>query len=550
MKRIKKLVSIMLAMVMVLAMTMTAFATGGETPDPNAPQTPTDIDRTFKLFQIFTGDPETNAEGAVTGTLANVKWGSSAVLPEGATVGSAVSDDVLEILTKLPQGGPDSNDRTQLDTIQQYVDFQKPVTVGEGQPVQEGNSYKYTGLTPGYYLIEDVTAEESITGDNTTRSLYVVRVTNGELVFAPKVSGVPTPDKSVQDKNDSETNAADPTWDKSADYDIGDTIPYEIKATLPDATAMARYTTYKLTFEDTFSAGLDYTGVTDIKLNGTSIMDLLTVDTNYTLVYDETSRKLTVTFNDVKAAPINAAGGAVLSIEYTAVLNEDANVGSAGNENTLVLRYPNDPNYNGDPDEEPTGTTPPVTAIVFTFKAVVDKVDDNNQPLTGAGFTLDKWKETVGEDGTGTGTYDWVELGTLTVNEADTQFTFNGLDDGLYRLRETTTPNGYNTMADIYFKVVATHDADKGDSSALTELKIYQTDAQGNVTAELTDKNFTIINEGDSNMAGGQTPIQNNKGSLLPSTGGIGTTIFYVVGGILVIGAGILLVTKRRMRAQ
>ena len=104
MKRIKKLVSIMLAMVMVLAMTMTAFATGGETPDPNAPQTPTDIDRTFKLFQIFTGDPETNAEGAVTGTLANVKWGSSAVLPEGATVGSAVSDDVLEILTKLPQG--------------------------------------------------------------------------------------------------------------------------------------------------------------------------------------------------------------------------------------------------------------------------------------------------------------------------------------------------------------------------------------------------------------------------------------------------------------
>ena len=191
------------------------------------------------------------------------------------------------------------------------------------------------------------------------------------------------------------------------------------------------------------------------------------------------------------------------------------------------MSSPNNPNGSG------TGKTPDDTNIVFTYKTVVDKVDDEEQPLTGAEFTLEKFVA----DKEGTDTYNevkgtWTSTATATLDEEGTQFTFTGLDDGVYRLTETKTPDGYNTIDPIIFTVVATHD-EEADEPALKSL---------NGTAETGEITFTaVVNEGSLS-----TTVINESGTILPETGGIGTKIFYAVGAVLMIGAAVILISRKR----
>ncbi|MDO4871794.1 MAG: SpaA isopeptide-forming pilin-related protein, partial [Candidatus Saccharibacteria bacterium] len=159
---------------------------------------------------------------------------------------------------------------------------------------------------------------------------------------------------------------------------------------------------------------------------------------------------------------------------------------------------------------------------VFTYKTVVNKVDQNKQPLTGAGFTL--YKKVKGE---------WKVVKEITAGEA-TKFEFTGIDDGEYKLSETTTPAGYNTIKDITFTVEATHETE-ADQPKLTNLSGVAASGQITFTADKDAGSLT-------------TQVENKKGSILPSTGSIGTTVLYVAGSVLVVAAGILLVTKKRMK--
>lgn len=140
------------------------------------------------------------------------------------------------------------------------------------------------------------------------------------------------------------------------------------------------------------------------------------------------------------------------------------------------------------------------------------------------GFTL--YKKVNGE---------WTTVKTISAGDTTT-FTFSGLDDGDYKLSETTTPNGYNTISDVEFTVTADHDIES-DSPALNSLSGVVTTGELTFTPSITDDSLT-------------TDVVNKKGSVLPSTGGMGTTILYVVGTVLVLAAGILLVTKKRMDAK
>ena len=182
------------------------------------------------------------------------------------------------------------------------------------------------------------------------------------------------------------------------------------------------------------------------------------------------------------------------------------------------------------------GTTPPDTNIVFTYKVVFNKVDADQKALTGADFKLEKkvngaWTDvtTLGSgENKPTKAKDSLTSGGATA--ANAKFTFSGLDDGEYKLTETTTPSGYNTIDPIVFTITAEHDI-LSDSPVLKSLngtdgsEFTMTSSEGTLTANVVNK----------------------KGSTLPETGGIGTTIFYVLGSILVLGAVILLVTRRRM---
>ena len=205
-------------------------------------------------------------------------------------------------------------------------------------------------------------------------------------------------------------------------------------------------------------------------------------------------------------------------VTYSATLNDKAAIGAAGNPNTVNLTYSNNPNKGG---EGKTGKTPDDKNIVFTYKTVVNKVDQDKKSLAGAAFKLEKKQS---DD-----TYKTVK--EFTAGD-DTTFTFTGLDDGTYRLTETTTPAGYNTITPVVFTISAEHDTDSADPK-LTSLS-------GNVaTGEAT---FTA----DKDAGSLTTDIVNKKGSILPSTGGIGTRIFYTIGAILVVAALALIVCKRR----
>lgn len=336
-------------------------------------------------------------------------------------------------------------------------------------------------------------------------------------------SGTTTSQKKVKDVNDSAASSAtNPTdWQDSADYDIGDDVPFQLKATV--ASDYNNYTHgYTLKFHDKESAGLQF--------NSNSVVvavDGTTITSGYTVVTEGLTDGCTfeVQFSNLKDIT-SVHAGSVITVEYTATLTGDAVViGSTGNPNESHITYTNNPN---DTQHGDNGKTPDDKVVVFTYKLTANKVDeDGKTPLKGAGFTLYK-KNASG---------DYVAVGSEIKGEQLTTFTWKGVDDGDYKLVETTTPAGYNTMEDLTFTISAEHDTENNDPK-LTSLG----------ATNLSDTAQTITgNAGTGELT---TDIKNVKGSTLPSTGGIGTTIFYVIGAILVLGAAVVLIARRKNSAQ
>ena len=228
-----------------------------------------------------------------------------------------------------------------------------------------------------------------------------------------------------------------------------------------------------------------------------------------------------------------ATAGSVITVTYKSVLNENAVIGSQGNVNKVYGEFSNNPN------NEDHGRTEDDAVIVFTYTVQVNKVDENLQPLSGAIFTLEKFVA----DAEGTEIYNgvtgnWVALSTVETTP-DTTFTFEGLDDGSYRLTETKAPTHYNAIDPIYFDVTAEHEVEWTMARADVLTSLNGTIATGEITLE-ADLSSGII----------ASDVINDRGTILPETGGIGTTIFYAVGGLLILGAVILLITKKRVSSD
>ena len=492
MKHARKPASLLLALIMVFALATTAFA--AENTTISAPEGST---RTYDVYQIFTGDLH-------EGVLSNIKWGKNGT----GTEGTAVDQTTLDALAAV--NGKSNTEK--LTEIQKYVklDSEKFGTVSNGNPLT---------VPTGYYLIKD----NGPVNDGEAYSLYVVQVV-GPTTISPKV-GTTTSDKKVDDKNDSNTTEDATTWQDSADYDIGDAVPFKLSATI--AQDYANYTHgYKLTFHDKEDAGLSFNkNSVKVYVDGTLIT------TGYEVVNEGLTDGCTfeVRFANLKdIASVHA--GSVISVEYTSTLNNQAVIGSTGNKNTSHVTYTNNPN---DEQAGENGKTPDDVVIVFTYQTIVNKVTKNPNydptvegseeyiPLKGAGFTLYKKNAS--------GAYEAV--GSELKGEDMTTFTWSGLDDGDYKLVETTTPSGYNTIPDIEFTITATHDV-TSDNPTLISL------SGGD---KFTGKVSTGVVSAN---------IENQSGAQLPSTGGIGTTIFYVLGSVLVLGAAVLLVTKKRMSTK
>ena len=246
-----------------------------------------------------------------------------------------------------------------------------------------------------------------------------------------------------------------------------------------------------------------------------------TVATKTSGTLSDTECTFEIVFNNLKDVP-GVAADSTITVTYKSQLNGNAVLGEQGNVNKAKLEYSNNPHGTG------TGTTPWDNVIVFTYKVVVNKVDQENQPLEGAEFTLTKKLA----DGS-------VDVKTMKIDTTDkAQFTLSGLDDGIYTLTETVTPAHYNTIDPITFTVNAAHEIE-WDSISIRDDVL--TSLSGNkLSGEIT---FDV----DKTAGSLTTNVVNKIGTTLPGTGGIGTTIFYVIGGGLMAAAAILLITKKRM---
>ena len=303
-------------------------------------------------------------------------------------------------------------------------------------------------------------------------------------------------------------------YSSATDYAIDDSVPFQLTATLP--SNYDAYSDYELAFNDTLSAGLTYKGDAAVYLvNGGVETD---VTSKFTIT--ASGNLLTIKAADLKTAVPAATSSSKFVVRYSATLNSNAVTGTVGNSNIANLTYSNNPNTTGG---KTTGKTPESKSTVYTYQVVINKVNESNAALPGAGFTL--YKKVSG---------NYVEVKKINAGTT-TSFTFKGLDVGDYKLVESTTPAGYNTMEDLEFTVTATVDT-TGAVPALTALKA--TSPKGaSFTTDLTNGTLT-------------TSVVNKKGSLLPNTGGIGTTILYVAGTVLVVGAGVLLLARKRMDSK
>lgn len=490
MKRVKRVLALLAALALVLAMAVPAFA---EEANLYTISVPAGSNHTYQVYQIFTGDYS-------DGKLSNVKWGkNSKNRDEGANVGNKVSENVLNRLAAVVS----SSDADKLAVIEQYANLSE----NGMDTVSESKSIK---VAAGYYLFKDTTT--GISGNT-----YIAEVV-GNVSIKAKNSHVPGFEKKLKDKNDTTDNDFG-GWQDVADHDIGDKIPFKLEGTVP-ADYDAEYTSYYFAFHDEEEAGLTFNkDSVEVYVDDTKITAGFEVKTSTT---DGCSFEVVFSnLKDIKAVH----AGSKIRVEYTSTLNENAVIGGNGNLNRAKLQYSNNPR-----NVESKGETVWDNVVVFTYQVVVNKyansVGENNK-LKGAEFTLTKKLK----DGT---TKDIA----VAKSQDGVRFTFKGLDDGEYTLTETVTPEGYNTIDPITFTVAATHGTEWDGEGVRGNLITAFT---GNAASE--EITFTP----DKGTGALTTNVINKSGTTLPSTGGMGTTVFYVVGGGLMAVAVVLLVTKKRM---
>lgn len=555
MKAIKKWTTMALALIMMFALALPAGAAGDNNTLTITSKT---SGHTFQAYQVFDGD-------YYEGVLSNVTWGDGvddvallAALKADGNLGThftncTTATDVAEVLSG--EGSPFTDNSELLDDLADVVSNHLTAShTDSGAPSGQAPNFTYTitGLKDGYYFVNEADMSNANNNAYTKFMLQVV----GDTTVAAKAD-VPTIDKSFAEGGN------------QGDASIGDEINFKLTSKVPN---MDGYDKYFFVVHDTLSTGLSFKeGSVAVKV-GT---ETLTPNDDFTVTHRNQTLKIVLNdFIQYKESQPNAN----IEITYTATLNENAVVGVEDNPNDVYLVYSNNPNvvYNGDNEpsgDDPVGETPHDRTYTYVTGLELKKVDADGNALTGAQFQLSgttlntvlvyKDQFTLDDEGTywklKDGTYtttapsgnDELYESTTdkytrervkdTVQNAGTTnatgtvgddgiLRFDGLSAGTYTITEMVAPDGYNLL-DEPIQITISWSAPSTEG--------------GDCTWTVSGVQGATVQNGIITMT-----IENDKGSTLPETGGIGTTIFYVVGGILVVGAGVLLVAKKRMNAD
>lgn len=491
--------------------------------------TPAKSDHTYEAYQIFTGNL------GADGSLGNVVWGTGvdqSKLTDESTDTLIKGKDAAAVSQDLAAKSSNSTEAKAYATAfsgvlsTTHTDSSDFVSTGAG-------SYTISGLSDGYYLIQDKAG--TLNGKNDAYTSFILQIIGKDVTVAPK-STQPTVDKKIQDEPDDAEADATNGWGNTADHDINESFQFKLDATIPAEANLADYKTYKVKFNDTMSKGVTFESIASVKVNGndgTGAKTWTLADTDYAATTPTAAengmQSWPLTIDDViaKCEGIKIAQGFTVEVIYNAHLNEKATInnasGTTDNKNSVNLEYSNNPNAEG------TGKTEDKTVYAFTFgitnKKVIDSVDGD--ALAGAGFKL------YTDEGC-TQEYKLVKDDTLSAyrpakadetavemrSATDGTFPIKGLDAGTYYLKETTTPKGYTTAAVKTIKIDATHSINESGNPQVT-----------------LSSDSTLDNK-----------IVDKKGSTLPSTGGMGTVLLYVAGIAVFVLAGATLVMALRRR--
>lgn len=565
-KTLKHSLACLIALAMLVVMAIPAFAAGhGSITINNAV-----AEHTYTAYKILAGD-------TFDGKLSNVSWGDG-VTDAGKTAlytkyGLTGDNQTAEKVAEAIAASTTNTAATADDS--KAIEFANTV----GTNVQNGKSgdftatttYKITDLDDGYYMIVDNFADAKQT------SRYMVQLV-GEATVNNKIDK-PTVDKAIV----TGTNT-------KSDYNtaqIGDKVDYVLTATTPQYDG---YKEYYIDFNDTLSKGLTYdanTGIT-VKVNGTAI------DANNYVVtigyYDATNgTAIKVHLKDMVSRSTTFPVGSTIEVSYSALVNDNAVIGKAGNTNTAKLAYSNDPLNSGDGTPDNAGEEGGNDGLIngesadsktYTFVTELDLtkvIADTTTPLEGAVFnvkgnTINKVlitgthfvEDTNGtyyalndgtyttnapttatasqyKDSTGATKYAKVAYGDSSVqetanvdfqviSESEGKVKVTGLKEGTYTIEEIQAPDGYNKLANLITIVVTSNVATITD-------------------AEQFAWTITVDGKEVSNTGTAAYNIENKAGTTLPSTGGIGTYIV-VIAGLAIVAAGVILMTKRSKKEE
>lgn len=533
----KKALSLVLAILMVAMMAVTASA-ATVTVDPKFSE------HHFYAYQVFSASDDTD------GTLTDVVWGNG--------INDTEFLDALKVSESFKVDGVNvfATCNTAADVAEVLAansgfaeDFAKlayTYKTGTPKPLASGENE----IDPGYYLIVD---NSDLDGENDAANAALLQVTGKDNIEITYKTDKPSVEKKVYEEDYKATDDGyGYGYNDVADYDMNDAVKFQLYSTVPD---MTYFDTYTMIFHDTMAPGLTLKEDTiKVTVGDTTLTtDKYIVNTN-----PGNGESFTVQIKDLKSVD-NVAKDQKIIVYYVATLNQDAVVGLDGNENKVYLEYSNVPDESGEGDTDTStgenlGKTSEDKVIVFTYALQVTKVEkDTTTTLENAKFTLSKVVDgtkyyAVVTDGKISNWAETEDDATVLTTGAGGIITVTGIDDdGTYYLTETVAPTGYNKLKNpvtIVLKATTangqtwTTEADK----ALTALN-----------ASVDGKDITTSLEGGSTElvnfvsdATAKVTIENSKGSGLPETGGIGTTVFYVVGGLLMLVAVVVLVARKK----
>lgn len=532
----KKLVAILLALAMILSLSITAFA------EENTNLTIVDGgERTYegyKLLNLTTslkGDNHhTPHDGEHTDDCYNYAYtvnatyrailqketydnGGNYLWETGTKPASAAEVTDEQILKYLSNQTSDNGDVYM--TMRQVADRLYRAILAAGITADAQNlTGNGDAIEQGYWMFADVT---NLTGNEANSLVMVDTKGQSELTITSKTA-LPTVEKKVKDIEDSDDDSIlDNAWHDSADHDIGDTVPFKLTGTLPSNAQY--YQSFEMNFHDTLSAGLTFDAAS-VKVYMYESKHKADVDTDLNDAFKDVTDSFVVTSSgltdgctfEVSCENVFTIAGVTKDtafvVYYEATLNEAAVIGAAGNPNEVYLEFSNDP-YG-----DSTGKTEKDKVVVFTYQLTVNKTDSHGHELEGAGFTLSK----KNVDGT------FTVIGTELKGDDMTTFNWSGLDDGDYKLEETTVPAGFNKMSDIIFSISAVHSETDGEPVLIS--------LDGGLMGTGVVETGTI-----------EKDIVNNTGTILPETGAQGTMMLLFGGTMLIVVAAVFMITRKKM---